>query len=374
MAEEKSKITEIDESVESQTKISDIMKSTPPKNVNVQKPINNATRSIGEIDKPYLLISIFVYPGNFAPEVVNCLLIIQKELFKNGWRYEVIFTTNKNEAVAVFMQNKLFTHILFVGSNIIWNYRDLQKLIEDNLDFICVAIPSPNYQFETLFTENMIENLSKVSKEQIKFIDQFKDNIQDKQAQSQIQNLFASNILNLKSKLLRYQIEFEPNAKITIEKGGVLQVKLALALDFALIKKKPFEKMINEYSYLKMEDQTIQPKFGEFYYNLFGYEPNKKLSADAVFCRRYNEIGGKVMIDATVPISTCNNSSIIQSHLFPSLVQFIQPQDNKQNEKSNTPKATAGDSSSTIITTIDNNTTTTTSRSRKSNVGMEKLD
>jgi hypothetical protein len=314
-----------------------------------------------------ILIAVMVDKDKtFSPEIVNSIGLIQQYFSGNGSKFEIIYTVNKNEAIAVFLENTLFTHILFLNSYTIIQSKDINKMIKDNVDLVCVAIPQKEYHLDLLFSDSMIKYIKKMTEERTKIIEKYtskikketketkeqdneqdnkiidqltktednkskitelpeekgkekeednnnnnKENNKDPKKNEEIEKLnryLIMNYVNMSSKLINYQVNLSEHSNLIND--GLLQVKSA-CLDCSLIKKCAIVNIIKKHENLKINDKGIMKKYLPFYYDLFK-------DGDEAFCNRYNEIGGKIMVDTIIQTATLQNVKIL-SQFFASL-------------------------------------------------------
>jgi F0F1-type ATP synthase membrane subunit b/b' len=319
---------------------------------------------------PVILIAMMIDKDKiFQPEIVNSLGLIQQSLLVSGWKFEIIYTVNKNEAIAIFLGNTVFTHILFLNSYTSIQFKDIKKMVQDNVDLVCVAIPQKEYQLDLLFANSMVKYIKKITEERTKIIEKYTKKINEietkkdaegecaegvegdkdgkekdaekgkekekdpesikgeKDAESdkgeidkqieikkneeieKLNRYLISNYVNMSSKLLKFQVNFLENSNLIND--GLLQVKNA-CLDCSLIKKIAIVNMIKKYKDLKINDPNIMKKYSSFYYGLFN-------GGDESFCDRYNKIDGKIMIDTIIQTTTTFCNVKILSQFFASL-------------------------------------------------------
>lgn len=99
-----------------------------------------------------ILIATPAYGGQVCANYTESLLYTCKFLDKLQIEHEIKFINNqivtraRNMLSSIFMENKSFTHMLFIDADIVWNPLDVKKLIDHNLE--CVIGIYPNKQYK----------------------------------------------------------------------------------------------------------------------------------------------------------------------------------------------------------------------------------
>ena len=204
-------------------------------------------------------------------------------------KYEIPYslTTSANESlisrarchmVAYFMSNPEATHMMFIDADINFDALDILHMLQHDKDIVVGAYPKKELDWNKI--QNTIKNNSSID--------------------SDILNSVGSNYaLNFKYNL----DEDTPRMQMT---DGLALLKDA-ATGFMLIKREVIMKMIKEYPDLYFNnDLNLDPEFAKWTYLFFDtyLEPDTKryLSEDYAFCRRWQNIGGEILLDPLVKL------------------------------------------------------------------------
>lgn len=196
-------------------------------------------------------------------------------------------TTSANESlvsrarchmVAYFMANPEATHMMFIDADINFDALDILHMLQHDKDIIVGAYPKKDLNWNNI-KHNVVNNTS---------ID------------ANLLNSVGSNYaLNF-----RYNLDGdEPQIQMT---DGLTELKDA-ATGFMLIKREVIIKMIEEYPDLYFNnDLNMDPEFAKWTYLFFDtyLEPDTKryLSEDYAFCRRWQNLDGKIWLDPLVKL------------------------------------------------------------------------
>lgn len=196
-------------------------------------------------------------------------------------------TTSANESlisrarchmVAYFMSNPAATHMMFIDADINFDALDILHMLQHDKDIVVGAYPKKELDWNKI--QNAVKNNSSID--------------------SDILNSVGSNYaLNFKYNL----DEDTPRMQMT---DGLALLKDA-ATGFMLIKREVIMKMVKEYPDLYFNnDLNLDPEFAKWTYLFFDtyLEPDTKryLSEDYAFCRRWQNIGGEILLDPLVKL------------------------------------------------------------------------
>lgn len=177
-----------------------------------------------------------------------------------------LVTQGRNLCVSYFLKSK-YSHLLFIDSDIDFEAKDIEKLVD--LDRDIISIPYP------LKTMNWDRALSNMDNGKIK------------------------NNQNLQQALNMYPIRLVDEKDVKVYPDRTVEVTHA-PTGCMLIKRTVFEKMMKELSHLKIKQETIingKLKETEFLYNFFDTEFDSKehtyMGEDFAFCRKWRSLGGK---------------------------------------------------------------------------------
>ena len=196
-------------------------------------------------------------------------------------------TTSANESlisrarchmVAYFMANPDATHMMFIDADINFDALDILHMLQHDKDIIVGAYPKKDLNWNNI-KQNVVNNTS-----------------------------IDANLLN--SVGSNYALNFKYNLDDDTQKiqmtDGLALLKDA-ATGFMLIKREVIMKMIKEYPDLYFNnDLNLDPEFSKWTYLFFDtyLEPDTKryLSEDYAFCRRWQNIGGEILLDPLVKL------------------------------------------------------------------------
>jgi len=200
------------------------------------------------------------------------LLELQKECWRKkiGVRFHLmkssLVTQGRNMCVSAFLESDS-THLLFIDSDISFNAGAAERLVACDKDIISIPYPLKDMNWDKalkLFNEGKLKT--------------------------------AQDIRN--KAFYRYPMKVPDNNAIKI-KDGIIEVTHS-PTGFMLIKREVFDKMIEKYPHLRIDqDQVINgknerlPHMWNFFDTQFDQEKHTYLGEDFAFCKRWKDIGGK---------------------------------------------------------------------------------
>jgi len=179
-----------------------------------------------------------------------------------------LVTQGRNLCVSNFMESKdSYTHFLFIDSDIDFNAETIFKMIAADKEVIAAPYPLKSIDWGKIYNR---------TKDRMDMMDP-----------------------NMMSKMgYTWPIKLDNQDKISVDQG-IMEVSHA-PTGCMLIKRQVFEKMIQAYPQLKIDQATIINGVEDkkpYYYNFFDtyHEPETKryYGEDFGFCKRWTEIGGK---------------------------------------------------------------------------------
>ena len=180
-----------------------------------------------------------------------------------------LVTQGRNLCLHNFLKEKHHTHLLFIDSDIDFEFNTIMKMLEEDKDVIACAYPMKTINWEKIW--------QRVNKGEIK-------NKRDLE--------ISGNI---------YPIKVKDQNNILV-KNGVMEVTHA-PTGCMLIKRETFDKMIEKYSDLKIEQPTVLNGNTEnidvmynFFDTLYDKENKKYYGEDFGFCQKWTDIGGKCYV------------------------------------------------------------------------------
>ena len=189
---------------------------------------------------------------------------------------ESLITRGRNTLTSFFMENPEATHLFFVDADIEFNPEDMLRMVAYDKPIVVGAYPKKALNWTSIIgaaranpeeNENTIEGHS--SNYVVNF-DFMKDDQGDRTSQVQI----TDNLIELKD----------------------------AGTGFMCIRKDTVQQLFDAHPELKYaNDINVDNKFEPFMYALFDTiidpESRRYLSEDYTFCRRWQDIGGKVYLD-----------------------------------------------------------------------------
>lgn len=197
---------------------------------------------------------------------------------------ESLVTRARNTLVAMFLENPMYTHLMFIDADIGFNPQDIIKLMHRDKEVVTGAYPKKSinwpgvHQMASTYSSDDAWNLAKHQ---------------------------AQYVINIKR-------EHRDQEEIPIVEG--LIPVLDAGTGFMMIKKSCIQKMTEKYSDLKYNnDLNTNPKYNPYFYSLFDtmIDPISKryLSEDYTFCRRWQDIDGEIWMDPSVDLDHYGNYS-----------------------------------------------------------------
>ena len=181
-----------------------------------------------------------------------------------------LVTQGRNLCVANFLQENIYSHFLFIDSDIDFEPDTIFRMLEKDKDVIACPYPLKTVSWDKIH-RRMKEG-----------------NVEDPQDMAKDGNMFPVKIGDL--------------TKDIEVKEGVMEVSHA-PTGCMLIKAEVFQKMMKAYPDLKINQKTIlngKEQDHEYMYNFFDTmhdkESKKWYGEDFAFCQRWTAIGGKCHI------------------------------------------------------------------------------
>ena len=182
------------------------------------------------------------------------------QLFKSS-----LVTQGRNLSVGGFMESK-HTHLLFIDSDIDFEAKSIQAMVDKGKDVISVPYPMKTFNWDKMFA-----------------------NFKDGKIKNPIELAMNGNTYPMR-------LPNEDNFKI---ENGCIEVSHS-PTGCMLIKRSVIEKMIEKYPEMRISQPTIingKPVEKPFLYNFFDtmFNPidHTYMGEDFAFCKRWKDIGGK---------------------------------------------------------------------------------
>ena len=180
--------------------------------------------------------------------------------------YESLIPRGRNTFVSRFLADPSNTHLLFIDADIVWNPKDILKLLLDDKNLIGGIYPQKKYNWDKI---KQIETISDIPK------------------------LLNYNLNSIKG--------------ITSVENGIIQLK-HIATGFMMIKRKVFIDLIKHFPEKKYCNDINASRNAEeekYLYGLFHCDivDGHYLSEDYFFCDLWQKIGGEVYADLSINLN-----------------------------------------------------------------------
>lgn len=245
-----------------------------------------------------ILVGTPCYGGMCFVGYVASLMTSKEYLRTKNIQLETCFLTNesliprgRNTIVAKFMNDPSFTHLLFIDGDITWNHLTIERLLNHDKDLVGALYPKKGYTWSKL----------KGCKDLI--TDDF-----DEKAQAEV-----------KARLMNYTVNYTEDRQVV---NGCLKVK-HIGTGFFLCKREVIQKMMDKYQELKYDDDIniLTESENKWLYALFDCEVHRLgpklhyLSEDYLFCKRWQDMGGDIYADVTIPLTHTGTHSFVGNYL-----------------------------------------------------------
>jgi hypothetical protein len=248
---------------------------------------------------PCVYILTPCYGGMCHVDYLHCLLATMERFRTFGIDLKVEFCKNdslvsraRNNLVAKAMNNPKTTHIMFIDSDISWDPNNIINLLLSDKQLVGGIYPLKYYDWKDLIKDKNNPYNSNVIQSWI-----------TRKNQSQFRDAISDEAL-VQHKLLRYNVNYINNT-LNIEKN-LAEVR-HLATGFMMFKRDVIEKMSRAFPSTKYVDdvQFLSGTENDFAFALFdcGVVDDHYMSEDWMFCERWRQMGGKIFIDVSIPLS-----------------------------------------------------------------------
>ena len=211
------------------------------------------------------------------------LIILSNNLVRYGVEYDILISSSdmsknvvqsKNILINNFVSNTKGTHLLLVNSKISFGWLDVVKMILNDKNIVSGCYPLANINW-----------------------DKVKNNVINK---NDIQNEF------LVAKSLDYYVNpvLEDNGAFKVVDGNLIEVNDTF-LEFSLIKRNAFEKMINKGKKVKRMFELKYDDENEVYIN-----------EDLTLCKYWRSLGYKLWVNVDVNLNHITNMNLKGSVLL----------------------------------------------------------
>lgn len=266
-----------------------------------------------------ILVGTPCYGGMCFIGYVASLMQAKDYLRTKNIQLETCFLTNesliprgRNTIVAKFMNDPSFTHLLFIDSDITFNHLSIERLIYHDKGVVGALYPKKGYQWDKL-----------------------KDAMDLIGAET-----FDENAV--KCRMMSYVVNYTNDRQVV---NGLLRVK-HIGTGFFMIKRDVIMQMMEKYPDLKYDDDIniLTPSENQWLYALFDCEVHQLgqrrhyLSEDYLFCKRWQDMGGDIFADVTIPLTHTGTHSFVGNFL--KSIQF-EPSKQPNQTQNQTPNQTS---------------------------------
>tara|TARA_B100000700_G_C14888974_1_gene781776 strand:- start:59 stop:994 length:936 start_codon:yes stop_codon:yes gene_type:complete len=197
---------------------------------------------------------------------------------------ESLVTRGRNTLVAMFLENPMYTHLMFIDADIGFNPNDIVKLLHRDKEVVTGAYPKKSINWPAIHQMAGTYEADKswdLAKHQ------------------------AQYVINVKK-------QHREQEEIPIIEG--LIPVLDSGTGFMMIKRSCIDKLIEKFPETKYNnDLNTDPKYNPYFYAIFDtmIDPESKryLSEDYTFCRRWQSIGGEIWMDPSIDLDHYGNYS-----------------------------------------------------------------
>ena len=238
--------------------------------------------STDQLNQIYPLVVTANHDGKFFHNYVVSLLNFQNTALNLGlplqflmMQGESLITRARNNCVATFLENKEWTHLFWIDSDIGFSPEAALRLLQADYEIAARVYPLKREEWPA---EGLPAGMS----------------------QEEFQ-----------AKYQRYTVNARPlpgqeSMHFTIQEDGFIEMSEA-PTGFMLIKREVFEKMMAHYPELRYVPDSIGVSDQGLHYRFFDVmvdpETKRYLSEDYGFCRLWENMGGKIYVDAKSNLS-----------------------------------------------------------------------
>jgi hypothetical protein len=216
-----------------------------------------------------------MYGGMCFGEYTNSVLMLQKQCYNRGWGFvtnylynESLITRGRNELVYSFLEGN-DTHMLFVDSDIIFDAKDVLRMVEYDKDVVCGIYPKKSIDWD-------------------KVVFSVKNGLTKPQDLQVASCHYAFNAGDINSEKLMKDLEGT----------DLIEVRHA-ATGFMLIKREVFIKLFDKVDTYNIRYMTEQERKVRCFFDT-KISNDEYLSEDWFFCDLWKQYGGKIYIDPQV--------------------------------------------------------------------------
>lgn len=254
--------------------------------------------------KTKILIATHTPQSTCSIDFTASLLQTERYFVSKNIEIDVNFITSNvtrscahNMSISKLLSNEEYTHILFVNTNVRFAPQYIESLLDNDKEVIGGVTTVNTIRWENVFKDTIFNKIVELRQ----ILTQEEKPSEDKLNQAV---LLLINFIRANSSI--YDMEFSDDLSI---KDALLNVSY-VGSNFLLIKRDAIIKMIDYYSYTKYEDkQHTSVDDNKHLYSLFQakVEGGEYQSADKVFCKRWQTMGGKIYIDVRLTFSVLDN-------------------------------------------------------------------
>ena len=206
---------------------------------------------------------------------------------------ESLVTRARNELVHAFLQNTKATHMMFIDADIKFDPRSIVRMLLADQDVVVGAYPLKTLNWETVVDKSKNSNLT----------------AQDAPKEA---SMYVINVHKPDSEMVGKQVDVQIV-------NGLLEVYDA-GTGFMLMKRHVLEKMMEAYPdtmYYSDKDMTEDVEKRKRYalFDTMIDSDKRYLSEDYTFCRRWQELDGKIHLDVNTHLSHIGTYTFVGNNL-----------------------------------------------------------
>jgi hypothetical protein len=217
------------------------------------------------------------YGGTVAANFTKSMLALNSGLWKSGMNGviqitsgESLITRARNEAVAKFLLDSSLTHLFWIDADVGFSVDQVFRLLLADREVVAGAYPIKRFNWPKELPAGLTEE-------------------------------------TFHTRYLRYPVNTHDGVSSNVDEDGFLEVSEA-PTGFMCIKRSVIEKMaacLPELQYVPdgPPDSPIRHLCYRFFDVMIEPSTNRYLSEDYAFCRRWRDIGGRVLVDTRSKLS-----------------------------------------------------------------------
>lgn len=251
--------------------------SEEPKSVTIQEAVEHFMKNN---EKTNLLIATPCYGNVCGMGYMNSISNLSIALTRLNIPFslmtlgqESLITRARNSMVAKFIENKEFSHLMFIDADITFHWMSVVRLLLCGKDVCGACYPKKGINWEKV--KRQVTNNPEI----------------------EIKELLPKSLDYVYNPVVK---KVEEDKYVMEAEGDLVKVK-DVATGFMMIKRQVIYKMIEEYKHTQYKNNVAGYGNSEWFYALFDTEIDEDsrvyLSEDYLFCKRWMKMGGELWMD-----------------------------------------------------------------------------